>query len=174
MLSSSRRLLVVLSTALLACSGGDDGGTSVGTQGSVGSTSEATTTGGTDDTSSSSESASASATGVDDGCMSHAAGEWNACKDGLLTMNSNCKWEAGEGSGEVSCLQPSSGGGNVCSVAGCVDVCDCFTPPATGNAVVVCAPVLADSNACVLNCAGGQTCPDGMGCKAGYCYWITE
>lgn len=174
MVRSPRRLLLALTSALLACSGGDDGGSGGSTQGGTltGSTGE-TTTGDATESSSGSGTQSGSGTGVDDGCMSHAAGDWNACKDGLLTMNSLCMWQANGGNGDVTCLQPSSGGGNVCSVVGCVDVCDCYAPPATGNAVPVCAPVLADGNACVLNCAGGQTCPDGMGCKSGYCYWLT-
>lgn len=171
MIGASRSLSLLLAL-LLACSG-DDGATSASTQATA-STSDAasgstdatdTDTGATD-----TATATAGSTGVDDGCMTHALGEWNACKNGPLTDNSKCNGEAG--SPAISCLLPSSGGGNVCSVTGCASVCDCFAPPATGDAVVVCAPILADGNACILDCGGGQTCPDGMGCKSGYCYWL--
>ena len=107
------------------------------------------------------------------GCASHAPGEWNSCKDGPLILTGNCGWSAAEGkSGAVLCVGPASGGGNACSVRDCVDVCDCFAPPSTGSAVLACVPVLGDGgSACVLQCASGQTCPDGMECISGSCYW---
>src|SRR5690606_6424916 len=159
----ARPLSPLLLSALLACAG-DDGATAGTTQTSADTTStgEATTT--TGDPSSTTDDGTA--TGVDEGCLSHAVGEWNACNTGPLTYNSVCN--AAPGSSTTTGLLPAGGGGNVCSVNSCVDACDCFAPPATGDAVVTCAPVLADGNACVLYCAGGQTCPDGMGCKSGY------
>jgi hypothetical protein len=57
-------------------------------------------------------------------------------------------------------------------ISDCVDVCDCFAPPATGTAVVVCADILAGGGmACALDCADGKTCPDGMTCLDNVCFW---
>jgi hypothetical protein len=111
------------------------------------------------------------ATTVDDGCQSYAIGGWNACEVGTLT----CEWMASEAAGELLCLSPGSGPYNVCGIRDCVDVCDCFAPPATGTAVPVCAAILGSGkNGCALYCAGGQICPDGMECYSGYCYWPNE
>ena len=53
-----------------------------------------------------------------------------------------------------------------------LQACDCFAPPATGDAVVTCAAVLqGGGTACVLSCGGGETCPDGMECLSGTCFW---
>jgi hypothetical protein len=44
--------------------------------------------------------------------------------------------------------------------------------PLTGDAVPSCRVVFGGGGtACVLYCANGQTCPDGMACASGYCYW---
>lgn len=144
-----------------ASSGGATGTGTAGTGASTGASGAATgaTTG---------EPATTGATSPD-ACPSRPAGDWNACKSGGLTDNKLC---GGDGGAAVSCLSPASGSFNVCGIEGCVDACDCFAPPATGDAVVYCAPILGDGGtACALYCAGGQTCPDGMQCQAGYCYW---
>jgi hypothetical protein len=78
----------------------------------------------------------------------------------------------GSGNGTITCLSPQSGGFNVCGIRDCVDDCDCFAAPLTGDAVPSCRVVFGDNGkACVLYCANGQTCPDGMECSSGYCYW---
>jgi hypothetical protein len=62
----------------------------------------------------------------------------------------------------------------VCAFPGCVTDCDCPAAPATGDAPVACAPIVADSdeNACFLDCSSGQTCPDGMTCVSDFiCMW---
>jgi len=122
------------------------------------------------------DSENSSSSGSSDLCEVNAIGEWNACKKGPLIDNSKCNWEAdGMSAGEITCTSPSSGGGNVCSIEQCEDECDCFAPPATGTATVICAPVLADNvRGCVLDCGNGQTCPDEMVCISGYCYWPKE
>jgi hypothetical protein len=108
-------------------------------------------------------------TTVDDGCAAHAIGDWGKCAPGNLA---DCEWEASGTQGELLCLSPASGGFRVCGILHCVDVCDCFAPPATGTAVPVCAPILGSgANGCALFCAGGQICPDGMKCQSGHCYW---
>ena len=64
------------------------------------------------------------------------------------------------------CLQddPNMPSIGVCGRA-CTDVCDCWAAPATGNAPVSCRPLVeGDDGTCVLDCMGGETCPDGMSC----------
>jgi hypothetical protein len=64
------------------------------------------------------------------------------------------------------CLQddPNMPSIGVCGRA-CDDVCDCWAAPATGNAPVTCRSLVeGDDGTCVLDCAGGETCPDGMSC----------
>lgn len=103
-------------------------------------------------------------------------GEWNACvgKDGN-TDNTLCNWVGmGGATGFIGCLNSSEmDGSNVCFISGCKDACDCFAPPTTGTAEVVCAAILADGGTgCGLDCSAGKTCPDGMECKANdICFW---
>ena len=55
----------------------------------------------------------------------------------------------------------------VCSLVDCVDTCDCPQAPPTGNAQVVCSPLLPDNQtACILACGPATTCPTGMTCWA--------
>jgi len=140
---------------------------------SAASTGSSSTGGETSSGSSAEASDSTGATGVFDMCPSRPSGDWNACRDGAALDNSLCEWTESPGkSGTVSCLSPAGGDHNVCGIEACVEDCDCFAPPATGTAVVTCAPILGDGGkACVLYCAGGQICPDGMECFSGYCYW---
>jgi hypothetical protein len=189
--SASSLLALALSVVTgLACGddsdcGGQDG--EITPRCSIAVTSTATATDSATDsaTGSTTESTSDSESGVDtEGsastgqpnlCEVNAVGEWNACKQGPLIDNSKCNWEDNGTAGEVTCISPSSGGGNICSIEQCEDECDCFAPPATGTAPVICAPVLNDNaKGCVLDCGSGQTCPDSMACISGYCYWPKE
>ena len=177
MFTASRVAWVSLSLLLIAACGeigdgssgsgsgseaGTGGGSATGTGGASatgGSSGAGATTGG---------AAGGGGTAVDE-CPSRPAGTWSACKVGGLVDNKLC---GADGGAAVSCLSPASGNFNVCGIEGCVDDCDCFAPPATGDAVVFCAAILGNGDkACALYCAGGQTCPDGMQCQAGYCYW---
>ncbi len=125
-----------------------------GTSSTSGTTAEPTTTG--------------SQTTAPDACASRPAGDWAACKKGSLTDNTLCGFEGGVGS--ITCLVPSSGDANVCGILDCVDDCDCFAPPSSGDAVPFC-EMVGDSKTCVLYCLNGQQCPDGMECVSAYCYW---
>lgn len=117
-------------------------------------------------------SAEGTTAGVVDTCEGRPGGGWNACfADGHIN-NDLCGWTMGSGAGTPSCLGPTSGVHHVCGIIDCVDDCDCYAPPATGTAPVLCNEVLANGGkACVLYCVNGQTCPDGMECVSGACYW---
>jgi hypothetical protein len=55
----------------------------------------------------------------------------------------------------------------VCSQT-CDDVTQCRPGPEGGTAPVRCKPIIKaprESGACVLDCEGGQTCPNGMVCS---------
>ena len=130
--------------------------TTTTTTGSTGTTAEPTTTG--------------SQTTAADGCASHPAGDWVACQKGGLTDKTLCGFEEGSSAGTVTCLSPSSGSFNVCGIRDCVDDCDCFAAPSSGDAIPSC-EMVGGSKACVLYCLNGQQCPDGMECVSAYCYW---
>lgn len=167
MLCARVSLLVLLASACVVAGGGSTG---TGTEGTA-ETASAAETGGTGSGAGTGSSGGATSQGPDV-CPSRAIGEWNACHVGPKVDNSLCNWTASDKAGVVSCLSPAGGGLNVCGIEGCAEDCDCFAPPATGTAVVTCAPILGDGGkACALYCAGGQTCPDGMQCRSGYCYW---
>ncbi len=69
-------------------------------------------------------------------------------------------------------VEPSVG---VCSHVGCVDVAQCPSAPPTGDAVVTCGNLTGEAETCYLDCAGGETCPDGMECFADtLCMWPDE
>ncbi|MCA9709429.1 MAG: hypothetical protein KDK70_26545 [Myxococcales bacterium] len=108
-------------------------------------------------------------------CEPPVVGEWNSCLDDQGQVdNTLCNWIGNpQGTGTLTCLSgPSPAGGNVCIIRGCEDVCDCFDPPTTGTAEVVCAEILANGDmGCGLACNDGQTCPDGMMCNSGLCFW---
>jgi hypothetical protein len=63
----------------------------------------------------------------------------------------------------------------VCGEIGCETEETCPPAPETGDAPVLCAPLISGQGikTCHLNCAGGQTCPDGMSCYDvdGICVW---
>jgi hypothetical protein len=103
-------------------------------------------------------------------------GEWNACVDeNGQTDNTLCNWMGmGGAQGFIGCLNSSQmDGSNVCFISDCVDACDCFAPPTTGTAEVVCKMMLlADGGSgCALDCSMGKTCPDGMECQNDICFW---
>ncbi len=113
------------------------------------------------------------------------------CPEGMLcTPDGTCAWQGpvpgfancGLGPcalGEV-CLDDGVGmmmdpTWSVCSQPGCTDVTDCtYLLPATGDAPLACGDPtgLGEPDTCYLDCAGGQTCPDGMDCIGGqHCAW---
>ncbi len=57
-----------------------------------------------------------------------------------------------------------------CSETMCMDAGDCPTVT-SGDAVTTCADLAGDGNTCYIDCAGGETCPDGMVCNADVCAW---
>lgn len=187
--SLSRVLPVLILPSLLGCPGDDGSGeTTVAPTTTATGTSTTDAPGSTSDASSGEDSstgpAGSSSSGVVDGsssgggepaCDPVVIGEWNACigPDGS-TDNLLCNYMGDpDGTGFLTCLSSATiEGGNICTIRDCVDVCDCFAPPATGTAPVVCAPILADgASACGLACDEGQACPDGMECGSGLCFW---
>ncbi len=159
------------STTDPSTSGGSS--TSDGTTTSASSTSAGDTSSGGADTSSSG-GAEESSTGNPNACEPVIPGEWNSCVDeNGGTDNTLCNWMGTGGAvGFIGCLTSSTTkGANVCMISDCEDACDCFAPPATGDAVVECAEVLeGGGRACVLNCSNGESCPDGMSCEGGLCF----
>jgi hypothetical protein len=80
--------------------------------------------------------------------------------------------------GEDACLSDVGGTGAACSTSGCADAGDCPSAPGTGNALVACGD-FGGGNTCYLDCAGGETCPDGtvctdMGEGASACLWTED
>lgn len=169
-----RSLFLTLSLALPACPGETDGSTSQA-ETSTTATATATTTASTGEpTSTASSSGEPVTTGgtTPDSCNNRPGGDWVACKDGGGTNNSLCGFVDNGGEGTITCLQPQSGSFNVCGIRDCVDDCDCWAPPKTGDAPATCAVVFGNGGkACVLYCVNGQKCPDGMECASGTCYW---
>jgi len=102
-------------------------------------------------------------------------GDWNSCHDAQGDVdNTLCNWMGtGGATGFIGCLTSSeTKGANVCFISGCVDACDCFAPPTTGTAEVICGPILeGGENGCGLDCANGRSCPDGMECLGSLCFW---
>lgn len=85
-------------------------------------------------------------------------------------------------SSEVDTCGKAFGGGNDCvdlcfCEESCSDASECPTPQ-TGNAAVVCGDDAAGPDVCLLSCADGQTCPNGMICDdelyPGLCLWGVE
>lgn len=116
-----------------------------------------------------------SSTGNTNACDPPVIGEYNACVDeNGGTDNTQCNYMGtGASVGTVGCLNGPTEGSNVCMIRDCVDDCDCFSPPATGDAPSVCRETLkGGGTACVLACDEGQTCPDGMTCDGGLCFHI--
>lgn len=92
-------------------------------------------------------------------CGDPLAGQWGDCINGNTQV---C------GNEEASCLANSTTAPSwgTC-ILPCEDRCDCWAAPMGGSAEPACEPVLAMGElACVLSCSDGQTCPDGMRCRA--------
>jgi hypothetical protein len=102
-------------------------------------------------------------------------GIWASCIDEMGDIdNTLCMWMGtGESVGMVSCLSAASNpDANTCFIRGCKDACDCFAPPATGTAPVVCDSIVEGGEmGCALACGNGETCPDGMECIDNLCFW---
>ncbi|MEM7151781.1 MAG: hypothetical protein AAF799_03020 [Myxococcota bacterium] len=188
--------LIVGSLALFALGAcpGDDGGEETTAAASTGVDTPATTTGNTSEATpgsssgggegetstgaaegSSSDGADGSSSGGGPLCDPPVVGEWNACINEAGNIdNTMCNWMGTpDNMGFLTCLSSADiKGGNICTISGCEDTCDCFNPPTTGTAEVICAPILeGGDNACGLDCSAGQTCPDGMQCGNGLCFW---
>ena len=182
---------IALCLCLLPACTGDDNGGDEGSTPTAGNTSTGSddTSGGAASSSGGGESSSGGAESTDDGMMDSTSagstgpgntcdpivpGEFNACIDkGGGIDNTLCNWIGDpDFTGMVSCLTSSKvEGANVCMISGCEDECDCFAPPPTGDAPVVCADILEGGGfACALSCAAGETCPDGMECLSGLCF----
>ncbi|HEY0136851.1 MAG TPA: hypothetical protein VGB85_22370 [Nannocystis sp.] len=163
------RAITLALLSLVGCTSEPDAPTTQDTSSSTGVTTGST---GATGTTTGTTGEPTSGTTAADGCASHPPGDWAACQKGGLTDNSLCGWMEGSGNGMITCLSPQSGSFNVCGIRDCVDDCDCFAAPLTGDAVPSCRVVFGGGGtACVLYCANGQTCPDGMECSSGYCYW---
>lgn len=168
------------------------GATTTGTPDTTGSTgavdpttsttaaAESSSSGSADDSSSggggSTGSDADASTGNPNACNPQVPGEFNACiGDNGNVDNTLCNWMGiGGAQGFIGCLTSSeTEGANVCMISDCVEACDCFAQPDTGTAQVECAEVLeGGGTACVLNCANGETCPDGMSCEGGLCFHL--
>jgi len=66
---------------------------------------------------------------------------------------------------EDACFVSPDGTAAACTHAPCGDALECPTAPPTGDAEVTCGN-LGAGNICYLDCADGQTCPDGTVCTA--------
>ena len=191
-----RAWMVSLVPALVVACGGDSGSSgssSADATSNVSTTTAATTTttsSTTSETTSISAGASSSSTsgGTSGGstgatsllttgptCDPRIPGEWNACVDDNGNVdNTLCNWHGlPNTNGFIGCLNSSqNNGANVCFISDCVDPCDCFAPPSTGTAQVVCSKILqGGGNGCALDCSNGATCPDGMVCQDNLCFW---
>jgi|GEM_PF-1340005 len=114
----------------------------------------------------------------------------DSCPDGMIcAFDQFCAWEfippmgfddcAGQPDtvcdASETCIETTDAGTGtteICAASGCTDpAADCLAPPATGDAPVACQNIDGmDGDECVLDCSGGQTCPDGAVCTdAGYC-----
>ena len=169
-------------TATATATGTAGSGTSSTGSGSGGSAASSGSGSGSGSGSAGSDTGTAGSTGMASGsggtggaCDPVIPGEWNACVDmGGNVDNTLCKWMGmGGATGFIGCLSSASNpDANVCFISGCEDVCDCFAPPATGTAPVVCSEILqGGGKGCALSCANQETCPDGMTCLDGLCFW---
>jgi hypothetical protein len=156
---------VMTSQTLPTTAPNDDSGGDETTE-TGGSTAGETSTGGGsgDDTGSTSvttvDASSSSDSGVDPTGAQPADGMWSMCLAGA-----DC------GNTPILCIQSVDADMNpidgFCSTTGCANpAVDCAPSPG-GTAMPACAPITVNEmmeQACVLNCAGGLTCPMGMVC----------
>jgi len=162
---------VVTSTTTATSTG--EPGTTTGT--STGTPEESSSSGSAEESSSSGVAEGSSSTGNANACNPPVIGEYNACLDkNGSSMPVLCNWMGtGASVGYAGCLTGQTEGSNVCMIQDCVDDCDCFNPPATGNAPSVCRETLkGGGTACVLACDEGQICPDAMTCDGGLCFHV--
>jgi hypothetical protein len=195
----SRSLVASVLVAALGCGGDDSEGTATETSPtttapttttvdptSSSSTIDPSDTSATDPSESSSTSIDPSTGPVDTSgdpsessggpaCDPVVPGQWNSCINDMGAIdNTLCMWMGtGKSVGMVSCLNAASDpDANTCFIRGCKDTCDCFAPPATGTAPVVCDSIIDGGEfGCALSCANGETCPDGMTCLDNLCFW---
>ncbi|HWB76678.1 MAG TPA: hypothetical protein VG755_17050 [Nannocystaceae bacterium] len=101
-------------------------------------------------------------------CVPNMGDPWGDClNDGMTDVTANCAEE------ESTCIidngMPATVG--VCAELGCTTDADCYDMPGTGTAAPICTD-LGFGNVCILDCSGGETCPDGMDCFADIaCLW---
>jgi hypothetical protein len=151
---------------------GDDGDGSTDTGGDTGDDGDTGGSGGTggDDGGTSGGDAT-----TGNPCDPVVPGYWNACiNENGQVDNTLCEWQgSGDSVGMVGCLTAADNeDANVCFISDCEDVCDCFAPPATGNAPIICDEILAGGGmGCALDCSNGETCPDDMECISSLCFW---
>lgn len=113
---------------------------------------------GTGESSEGSETATTSTTGEEDGCSP--AGEYAQCDPGSTAA---CM----AGGGPDQCIVDDTSDPSI-AVCGrpCTDVCECWAAPGSGDAPVACVSLApGDDGTCILDCSGGQSCPDGMLCN---------
>lgn len=128
-----------------------------------------------DSSSSSSSSSSAEDSSGAPACDPVVPGEFQQCVDASGNSTASCGGPTPSGGMPTCLLSFFIEGASTCIVTGCVDTCDCFAPPATGTAPVVCTTgIIADDTACVLDCNEGQQCPDGMVCGGNICVWEAD
>ena len=101
-------------------------------------------------------------------CAANMGDPWGDClNDGATDVFTNCAEE------ESICVTDN---GNpvtvgVCAEVGCTTDADCYAMPGTGAAAPICTDV-GFGNVCLLDCSGGEECPDGMSCFADIaCVW---
>jgi len=162
--------------------GGDDGDTGDAGDDGDGSTDSGGDTGDDGDTGDTGDTGGDDGSGTTGGdttsenpCDPVVPGYWNACKnENGQVDNTLCEWHGtGDSVGMVGCLSAADDpDANVCFISDCEDVCDCFAPPATGNAPIICDAILDGGGmGCALDCSNGETCPDGMECISSLCFW---
>jgi hypothetical protein len=103
-------------------------------------------------------------TGADE-CPDRPDGSYNDCVNG----------ESCEGP-TATCISdnPDDPAFGICSLT-CLDDCDCFPDPNNIGAKSVCAPILeGGESACVLDCAGGQSCPSGAYCHPDFAICVYD
>lgn len=145
------------------------------TSGSSSGSAESSTSSGAEGSSTSGVAQGSSSTGNANACDPPVVGEYNSCVDeNGGTDNTQCNYlGSGASVGTLGCLNGPTEGSNVCMIRDCVEDCDCFSAPATGDAPSVCRETLkGGGTACVLACDEGQTCPDEMTCDGGLCFHI--